>query len=202
MPMEITIPTPTPTIASDDVRFSWCALHTRHQHEKTVTELLSIKGFEILHPTYSVVRKWKDRKKQISLPLFPGYVFLNQGRERRAEILSTPGVCAILGCAGEVAIIPNDEIEAIRRAAESGVRMEPHPYLNVGDAVRVTTGPLAGTRGFLLRKKQGCRLVISIEMLGRSASVEVAESGIESAADSKFVLNDSREQASCQIRLN
>lgn len=170
----------------------WFALHTRHQYEKTVTEILSRKGFEILNPTYNVVRKWKDRKKQISLPLFPGYVFLNQGLERRIDILSTPGVCSILGYAGQAAIIPNEEIEAIRRAAESGVPMEPHPYLNVGDAVRVITGPLAGMHGLLLRKKQGRRLVISIEMLGRSASVELEEYGVESLVTSKLVSNEWR----------
>src|SRR5208282_417281 len=90
---------------------AWCALYTRHQHEKTVAGMLSVKGFEVFLPLYDSVRRWKDRKKMLSLPLFPGYVFVRGGVNRRLQILTTPGVHMIL-CNGEhVAIIPEIEIQ-------------------------------------------------------------------------------------------
>lgn len=159
----------------------WCALHTRHQHESTVETLLAQKGLEVFHPTYVTTRRWKDRNKKLSLPLFPGYVFLNYEPEHRIEVLSTPGVCAILSVAGSPAIIPVTEIDAIRLATQSGAPIEPHPFLKVGDPVRVKFGPLTGTEGYLLRTKDADRLILSIQMLGRSASVEVSGLDVEPA---------------------
>src|ERR1700693_1059631 len=152
---------------------AWYALYTRHQHEKTVAHILTNKGFETLLPLYSVARRWKDRTKLLSLPLFPCYVFLNGGLERRLDIMTTPGIHALVSNAGQPAAIPSTEIDAIRRAVESGSRLEPHPLLKCGDWVRVKCGPLEGIQGILVRKKNLYRLVLSVEMLGKAAAVEV-----------------------------
>jgi len=151
----------------------WYVLYTRHQHEKAVAQILTSKGFEILLPLYSTTRRWKDRTKLLSLPLFPCYVFLRGGLERRLAIMTTPGVHALVSTAGQPAAIPADEIEAIRRVAESGARVEPYPYLKCGDRMRVKCGPLVGIEGILVRKKNLYRLVLSMNMLGKSAAVEI-----------------------------
>jgi transcription antitermination factor NusG len=151
----------------------WYALYTRHQHEKTVAEILAYKGFETLLPLYKVMRRWRDRTKLLSLPLFPCYVFLNGGLERRLDIMTTPGIHALVSYAGQPAAIPAAEIDSIRRAVESGSRIEPHPMLKCGDWVRVKCGPLEGIQGILVRKKNLYRLVLSVEMLGKAAAVEV-----------------------------
>jgi transcription antitermination factor NusG len=156
----------------DDSR-AWYALYTRHQHEKTVAQILSSKGFEILLPLYTAAHQWKDRAKLISLPLFPCYVFLRGGIERRLAVMTTPGVHAIVSTAGQPIPIPHSEIEAIRRVVEGGVRLEPHPFLKCGELVRVKSGPLTGIQGILVRKKNLYRLVLSVELLGKAASVEV-----------------------------
>ena len=153
--------------------FPWYALYTKHQHEKTVAQILTVKGFETLLPLYQTAHRWKDRTKFISLPLFPGYVFLNGGLERRLDIVTTPGIHSFVSCAGKPAAIPREEIEALRKALDSGAQMEPHPFLKCGDIVQVKWGPLAGIRGILVRKKNLHRLVLSIEMLGQSAALEV-----------------------------
>lgn len=93
----------------------WCALHTRHQHEKSVATILVIKGFQVFLPTYEATRRWTDRTKQISLALFPGYLFIADESDHRLQILSTPGVHAIVKAGNLPAVIPNDEIKAIRR---------------------------------------------------------------------------------------
>jgi transcription antitermination factor NusG len=158
---------------------SWCALHTRHQHEKTVATILGGKGFEVFLPTYRSVHRWKDRNKELTLPLFPGYLFFVDEAERRVPVLSTPGVHGIVKSGTSPAVIPEHEIAGIRRMVESSLRVEPHPFLNAGDLARVKGGPLAGLEGIVSHWKGAFRLVLSLEMLGRSAAVEIDSCIIE-----------------------
>ena len=152
---------------------AWHVLYTRHQHEKAVDQMLTSKGFRTFLPLYQAAHRWKDRTKVLSLPLFPCYVFLSGGLERRLDIMTTPGVHALVSTAGKPATVPFAEIEAIRRVTESGAQVEPHPFLKCGERVRVKRGPLAGIQGILIRKRSLYRLVLSVEMLGRAAAVEV-----------------------------
>jgi transcription antitermination factor NusG len=157
----------------------WFAVYTRHQHEKSVAASLSRNGLEVFLPLYDVARQWKDRTKHLSLPLFPCYVFFRGGLERRTKILSTPGVQSIVTMAGLPAAIQKSEIDAVRRAVGSYLRIEPHPFLNCGDRVRVKAGPLEGIEGILIRIKNSFRLVLSAELLGKSIAVEVDDSSVE-----------------------
>jgi transcription antitermination factor NusG len=157
----------------------WYALYTRHQHEKMVDQILTNKGFSTFLPLYATTHNWKDRSKALSLPLFPCYVFLKGGIERRLQILTTPGVYGLVSSAGQPAAIPDIEIEAIRRVVESGTRVEAHPFLKCGNWVRVKCGPLTGIEGILVRKKNISRLVLSVEILGTAASIEVAAFQVE-----------------------
>ncbi|MGH9404860.1 MAG: UpxY family transcription antiterminator [Terriglobia bacterium] len=159
----------------------WWAIYTRHQHEKTACGFLEDKGLEVFLPLYETRRRWKDRYKLVSLPLFPSYVFLRGGEERQLHILTTPGVCSILCSAGRLAAIPDAEIEAVKRMVENVQQVDPHPFLKCGDWVRVKRGPLAGVEGILARTKGAFRLVISVEMLQQSVSVEVDASDVERA---------------------
>src|SRR5205807_5021102 len=113
------------------------ALHTKHQHEKSVTKVLTEMGFEVFCPTYAEVHRWKDRKKEVTLPLFPGYLFFANGLERKVDLLSTPGVCTIVSFGNTPALIPHSEIEAIQLAMLSSRVMGPHPFLKEGDKVRL-----------------------------------------------------------------
>ncbi|HUO35384.1 MAG TPA: UpxY family transcription antiterminator [Candidatus Acidoferrum sp.] len=151
----------------------WFAVHTRYQHERTVLSILQAKGFQTFLPTYKEVRRWRDRKKLISLPLFPGYLFVNDLRERRIEVLSAPGACAIVSFQGIPAAIPHEEMEAVQRIAANPEKLRPHPYLKNGDLVQVASGPLAGVYGMMVAEKDDCWLVISIQILGRSAAVAI-----------------------------
>jgi len=158
---------------------SWYAIYTRHQHEKMVAQILTSKGFEAFLPLYETTHNWKDRTKALSLPLFPCYVFLKGGLERRLQIVTTPGMYGIVSSGGQPAAIPDIEIEAIRRVVESGVPVETHPYLKCGNWVRIKCGPLAGIQGILVRKKNISRLVLSVEILGTAAAMEVAAFQVE-----------------------
>jgi transcription antitermination factor NusG len=157
----------------------WWALYTRHQHEKVVADTLSAKGFEVFLPLYESIRRWKDRQKQISLPLFPCYVFVRSEVKRQLHVVSTPGVHMILSRGERVAVIPDSEIMAVRKSLEGSLPIEPHPYLKCGERVRVTRGSLLGVEGVLVRQKNLCRLILSVDMLARSVSVEIDVSDVE-----------------------
>ncbi len=158
---------------------TWHALYTRHQHEKTTARILAHKGFEIFLPVYSATHRWKDRMKKLSLPLFPCYVFVHGGLDRRLDILNTPGVHSLVRVGDQIAVIPEQEIQAIRRVVACSVQAEPYPYLKCGDRVRVVAGPLAGVEGILVRKKDQFRLILSVELLHRSIALEVDEALVE-----------------------
>jgi len=157
----------------------WWAVYTRHQHEKAVADMLATKGFEVFLPLYDSVRRWKDRNKILSLPLFPCYVFVRGGLERRLQVVTTPGIHTILYRGDQIALIPEEEVNAIRVAVNSPARVEPHPFLRCGEKVRVTRGSLEGVVGLLLRKKSLYRLVLSVEMLAQSVAVEVDAADVE-----------------------
>jgi transcription antitermination factor NusG len=168
-----------PGIECSSDNFTWHALYTRHQHEKSIARLLSNTGHEVFLPTYSATRKSRERTKHLCLPLFPCYVFIRGGLDRRIQILTTPGVFAIVAWGGKPAAIPEEQIEAVRQMVASSIPVEPYPYLECGDRVRVATGPLRGLEGILLRKKNQFRLIVSFEMLGRSAAIEIDISCLE-----------------------
>jgi transcription antitermination factor NusG len=158
---------------------NWYALYTRHHHERTVEQHLAARGFEVFLPLYKAAHRWKDRIKDVDLPLFPCYVFVRGGLERHTDIVSAPGVHMLVSFAGQPAPIPVEEIEALRTAARSDSQVEPYPFLKCGDRVRVKEGPLAGICGMLIRKKSGWRLVLSVELLECSAAVEVDTWAVE-----------------------
>jgi transcription antitermination factor NusG len=157
----------------------WYALSTRHQHEKTVAECLAGKGFEVFLPLYRAVHCWQDRTKQLSLPLFPGYVFLRTEFDRRLQVLTTPGVFRFVSSADRPIPIEQADIDSVRQLTQRGSRAEPHPFLKTGDWVRVKTGPLADLEGILTHWKGAFRLVLSVELLQQSASVEVDVASVE-----------------------
>lgn len=157
----------------------WHVLYARHQHEKAIAHILSNKGFEVFLPLYSATHRWKDRNKQLSLPLFPCYVFVRGGFERQLDIITTPGVHMLLTSAGHAAGVTQEEICTVRQLVEKCQRVEPHPFLRSGDRVRVKSGPLTGVEGILVRKKNLFRLVVSVEILGKSVAAEVDASTVE-----------------------
>lgn len=170
---------------------AWWALYTRHQHEKVVAEMLSAKGFEVFLPLYESVHRWKDRSKRLSLPLFPCYVFVRGGINRRLQAVTTPGVHMVLSNGERVAVIPNEEIDAIRKAVEEPSRLEPYPFLKCGERVRVMRGCLEGVEGLLVRKKNQYRLVLSLDMLVQSVAVEIDASDVQSATAQPYLAGQS-----------
>ena len=157
----------------------WYAAQTYANHEKRVLEQLSQRTVEAYLPLYASVRRWKDRRVRLDLPLFPGYVFVRLALRDRLRTLQTPGLARLVGFGGQPTALPDQEIDALRQGLARAIRIEPHPYLKVGRRVRVTTGPLQGLEGILARKKNSSRFVISLDLIMRSVAAEIDVAELE-----------------------
>ena len=157
----------------------WYAAYTSANHEKRAAAHLDARGVEYFFPTYSSLRRWKDRRVQLELPLFPGYVFVRVSVDDQLRVLEVPGVARFVGFNGRPCSLPELEIERLRAGIAYPLRIVPHPYLTVGSRVRVKRGPLEGLEGVLLRRKKHCRVVLSLELIARSVSIEINAEDVE-----------------------
>lgn len=154
----------------------WFAVQVRTRWEASTAVLLGGKGYDTFLPTYKAKKRWGGRVKELSAPLFPGYVFCKFDAQRRLPVLVTPGVIAIVGRGKVPTAVDDNEISAIQAVVSSGVRAEPWPYLEIGQQVRVETEPLQGLQGLLLSFKGGSRVVVSVSLLCRSVALEIDRS--------------------------
>jgi len=157
----------------------WYAVYTCPRHEKSVALQMQRQHVPSFLPLYKSVRRWKDRRKQLELPLFPGYVFVQIALKDRLRVLQTTGVVQLVSVNGKPAMLPDSEIDDLRNGLMANVCAEFHPYLSVGRRVRVHNGPLAGLEGILVRRKDKFRIVLSIHLIKRSVALEVSETDIE-----------------------
>lgn len=160
---------------------NWYALYTAPRHEKAVAHEIEQRGVPCFLPLYRSMRRWKDRRKELDLVLFPGYVFVQIAMQNRLRVLQLPGAVRFVSFNGQPAPLPEIEIESLRHRLCGSRRIEPHPYLRVGRRVRVRSGPLQGLEGIIERTKERCRVIFSIDLIMRSIAVEVDEADLELA---------------------
>lgn len=153
---------------------SWLAVQVAPQHELKVATILEYKGFEHFLPTYKSRRRWSDRTKLLTLPLFPGYLFCCSQRSRVTAILASPGVNRIVSFGGKPCPVPEEEITALKKIVSAGVDARPFPYLTQGQRVRIIQeGMLFGIVGILATIKNRTHVVVSVDMITKSISIEV-----------------------------
>jgi transcription antitermination factor NusG len=170
---------------SDISRPCWYAASTRANHEKRVSDQLSARSIEHFVPLYGSIRRWKDRRVNLQLPLFPGYVFVHLALRDRLRVLQIPSVAKFVSFNGNPAALPETEIEALKAALERGIEAAPHPYVKVGRRVRIKSGPLEGLEGIVIRKKNDMRFVISLDTIQRSIRIEIDAPSVEPVHDRK-----------------
>jgi transcription antitermination factor NusG len=163
----------SPITPATDTEVHWYALWTRSRHEQVVRDQLEQKQIEAFLPTITKWSRWKDRKKKIDWPLFPGYCFARFNVRERLPILKCTGVVNIISFEGEPAAIPEHELESIRQLVESDLAYDPCPLIHEGMMVEVMHGPLKGVVGKLVRKNEKARLVLAVDLIGQAVSVEV-----------------------------
>jgi len=160
----------------------WYAVHVRSRHEFIVADRLVLKEIETFLPKVERVRKWKDRKKVITFPLFPGYIFVHTTREPQnlLHVLKVAGVVRII-CTipGEPDPIPEDQILSLQKLVDTKGELDPYPYLNEGQRVRITKGPLNGIEGILVEKLDKHILVLSVDVLRQGVALTINAADVE-----------------------
>jgi transcription antitermination factor NusG len=151
----------------------WYAIAVRSNFERIVAQSLRQKDYEIFWPSYLASHRWSDRTKTVECGLFSGYLFCRMDLRQRVPLLNTPGVASIVGVGRCAVPVPESEIAAVRKVVESGLPVAPWPFLKAGQFVYINRGPLAGVEGLLIAFKNRSRLVVSVEMLQRSVTVEI-----------------------------
>lgn len=160
---------------------NWFAAYTHSHHEKRVVQHFGERQIESFLPLYSATRRWKNGCKMIlDLPLFPNYVFVRIIRRDRVSVLEVPGVLSLVGFGHELTPLPDFEIAALRSGLKQG-KVEPHPYLVLGERMRIKAGAMAGLEGVLVRKKNDLRVVVTLDTIMQSVAVEVDADDVEPA---------------------
>ncbi len=152
---------------------AWFALRTSPRHEKRVHARLVARGIESFLPLWERWSRWKDRRKMIETPLFPGYCFARFGGPDRSTVVKTVGVIGIVGSGGGPEPVDEREIDSLRTLVRSQIEYDPLPGLREGDPVEVVRGPLLGVRGLLIRREPRCRLLIYVNVIRQGAVVEI-----------------------------
>jgi transcriptional antiterminator NusG len=162
---------------------SWYAVYTKPRHERKVNAHLIQEGMTTFLPEMERWSRRKDRKKKVSYPIFPGYLFINMelNGSSRLKVIKTKGVVRILGNKGIPIAIPENQIEAIQRIVDNNKEISPYPYMKTGQMVRVISGPLNGVEGIFISDKGKGKLIISVDILQRSVSVAIEETNVEPA---------------------
>jgi transcriptional antiterminator NusG len=165
-------PDAVPAVAAGHAA-QWFAVWTRSRHEQVVRGELERKRIEVFLPTVTRWSRWKDRRRRIDWPLFPGYCFARFETDHRLPVLTCSGVVRIVSNDGEPAAIPGHEIEGLRRLVETELAFDPCPLIKEGMMVEVVHGPLTGVSGRLVRKNDKARLVLAVDLIGQAVSVDV-----------------------------
>lgn len=153
----------------------WYGLQTRPRHEKIVAERLQERGVTTFLPLVREEHRWSDRKKIVEVPLFSCYVFARfvHNRDERLRVLRVEGVFGLIGSGGEGAPIPEEQITAVRQLVQGEIPWSLHPFLKIGQRVRIRSGALDGVEGILVSRNGDRTLVISVDALQRSLAVRV-----------------------------
>ena len=165
---------------SNEQNKKWIAVYTKPRHEKTVEKELQKKGFEVYLPLLKQRRKWSDRKKWVEFPLFRSYIFVKTEIKNALFVLQTLGVVKVVKFGGEVAVIQNDSIQAIKFMIEGGYSPEATDYFVKGDPVEVKDGPLKGLVGEVIRVDNHDRLLVRVDAIQHSVSVQINRAFLKS----------------------
>jgi transcription antitermination factor NusG len=159
---------------------NWYAVYTKSRHEKLTSKFLVSRGVVTFLPLRSVLSRWKDRKKLITVPLFPSYVFVNILQKDIHNVIYSKGVLRMVGINGVPYPIPNEQIESVEKLVKSDLKYDPYPYVNIGAEAEIKNGPLAGVVGKIIEKRPSKHIVVlSVDLIKRSVSVEVHVHDIE-----------------------
>ncbi len=160
----------------------WYAVYVKSRHEFRVSERLDCTGIEVFLPSVEKLRKWKDRRKMVTFPLFPGYLFVRipKDYDRIISVLKTPGIVSFVCAKGGIpASVPDSQIISLKTVLENSTDVDPYPYLKEGNKVRIKKGSMKGVEGILLQRRGHHILVLSVDVLQQGASLKIDACDVE-----------------------
>ena len=163
---------------------NWYAIYTKPRHEFVVHGELQKKGIESFLPTFKRLQQWKDRKKFVEFPLFPGYLFVHVQHDSSAflNVLKTRSVVTFISSTpGNPSTVAVEEIQSLKLLLDSGEELDVYPNLKEGELIRVKRGPLKGAEGILSVKENQYQFLVNIHLLGRSVGVKMYADELEAA---------------------
>jgi transcription antitermination factor NusG len=163
---------------------NWYALYVKSRHEFVVSDELRRKGVETFLPSVTKLHQWKDRKKQIEVPLFPGYLFVSIAPEPEEflNVIKTRGTVTFISLLpGHPTPVAPEEIDSLKVLLKSGESIDLYPRVREGAPVRVTKGVFRGARGVVQQKRDQHIFLVAIELLGRCVGVKIRAEDIEAA---------------------
>ena len=164
----------------DQSDLAWYAVYTRARHEKVVAEELWLRQIECFLPLQERLSRWKDRRKLVQFPLFPGYLFVHTDMgARRLDVVKVPSVVRIIGFSGVPEPIPSTQIEAVKSLVFSELPLDPYPFIREGDRVRILRGPLREVEGLLLKKRNRYTFILSVDLIQQSVACEIDAADVE-----------------------
>ena len=167
-PLAMNQGTPLPPV----VETHWYAAYVVARHEKVVARQLALRSVESFLPLFCTVHYWNTRRAQVELPIFPSYLFVRISAAERLRVLEVPGVVHIVSFQGVPAVVPDEDIARLRTVLELR-QSEPCPYITAGRRIRIKAGPLQGLEGIVVRQNSQTRIIVSVDFIQRSASVEL-----------------------------
>lgn len=170
--------------ARETTPVNWYAVYTKSRHEFVVHGELRKKGIEAFLPSFQKIQQWKDRKKLVEFPLFPGYLFVRIPRDNAAflNVLKTRSVVTFVSSTpGIPSTVPDEEVESLKLLLASGENIDVYPHLKEGEVIRVRSGPLKGAEGILVMKENHYQFLVNIHLLGRSVGVKIYADQLEAA---------------------
>lgn len=178
-------PVSAPVLNTSGAGARWYAIRTRSRHEKVAVRELDAQGITVFLPVVTSVRQWSDRRTKVELPLFPGYAFVRVDyfSGDRVRVLRATGVVSFIGQNAAGTSIPDEQIESIRTILVRGVPVNDHPFLNVGQRIRVRNGSLSGVEGILVAVKGSRTLVISVQPIQRSLCISLDDYEVDAIAE-------------------
>ena len=167
---------------TDTLKPEWYAVYIKSRHEFQVSDRLSLKNVEVFLPTVERLQKWKDRKKLVVFPLFPGYLFVRTTKEAKnlLNVLKVTGVVRML-CTipGEPDPIPDEQINFLKKLVANKEELDPYPYLIEGQKVRIKKGPLHSVEGILVKKMDKHLFILSVDVLKQGVALTINASDVE-----------------------
>ncbi len=156
----------------------WYVVYTLTRHEKSISRMLNHAKVEFFLPKHTVVRQWSDRKKKVTVPMFPNYLFVRITNQEFWKVMAVNGVVRFITLSQQPIPIADSIIDNIKKILGGNIEIG-GPKMEKGELVRIAQGPFVGAQGHFIRLGKKNLLVVEVELIRRTVMLEIDPAHIE-----------------------